>query len=276
MDIALVEHAEDDVYREERRKNEPGLIRERSLERLCCSLKTAMDIRRHSHLPFDFLHCVHGLTKRHSLGEIERQGDRGKLSLMIDALRGQTRFVVNKRTQRDFDAICRSHVNILERVGILLIRQFGFHHDVILIQWLVHRRDLPLAKRGVQSIIDNLGRDADPRCRIAVNDESSFQSPIGQVRVRIANLGKRLDAIEHDPRPFLQILNRVGLDRVLELRIAASAADPQFLRRLKEHRRARQLQFGTQARDHLVRGHVAFCERLQLNIHLSESARALN
>ena len=63
---------------------------------------------------------------------------------------------------------------------------------------------------------------------------------------------------------------------VLELRVAASAADPQFLRGLKEHRRARQLQFGTQARDHLVRRHVAFCERLQLNIHLSESARALN
>src|SRR5881409_2192110 len=122
MDIALVEHAEDDVYREERRKNEPGLIRERSLERLCCSLKTAMDMRRHPHQPFDFLHCVHGLTKRHSLGEIERPYDRGKLSLITDALRGQTRFVVNKPTQLEFDAIYRSYVNILERVGILLIR----------------------------------------------------------------------------------------------------------------------------------------------------------
>src|SRR5438876_9573670 len=115
MDIALVEHAEDDVYREERRKNEPGLIRERSLERRCCSLKTAMDIRRHSHLPFDFLHCVHGLTKRHSLGEIERQGGRGKLSLMIDALRGQTRLVVTKRTRRDFDVVCRSPADLVER-----------------------------------------------------------------------------------------------------------------------------------------------------------------
>ena len=73
-----------------------------------------------------------------------------------------------------------------------------------------------------------------PSRRIAIDDKTRFQASILKVRVGIAYLRERFDAIEHHRGPFLNVLYRVALDGVLELRIAASPSNANFLSRLEE------------------------------------------
>ena len=195
---------------------------------------------------------------------------------MIDALCGHSRFVVDEGTQWDFGPVRRPDINILERIRILLIGEFRLHHDVVLVQRLVHCRDLSLSKCGVQGIVDDLRSDSKPRRGVAVDDHPRFQSFILKIRIRVANLRKRLDPIEHNVRPFLKFLNGIALDRVLELRIASPASDPEFLGRLQEECRTRKLQPGAKTGDHLISCHLTLSDRLQLNIHLSEPSCAID
>ena len=51
MDVALVEHAEDDIDRDQRRQDQQRLVRERGLEGLRGALEAALDARRQAELP---------------------------------------------------------------------------------------------------------------------------------------------------------------------------------------------------------------------------------
>src|SRR5262245_31260033 len=123
---------------------------------------------------------------------------------MIDALRRQARFVVTKGCQWHLDSVRRPHINVLECIRVLLIGQLGLHHNVVLIQRLVHGRDLPLAESGVQRIVDNLRSDPKPRCGVTVDDHPRCQSPVLKVGIRIAYLRECFDPVEHDVRPCLR------------------------------------------------------------------------
>ena len=71
MNVAFVQHAENDVHRDQRREDQPRLIGERCLKRLGGSLEIAVDICGHPHLAFDFFHCVHGFAERYAFREVE-------------------------------------------------------------------------------------------------------------------------------------------------------------------------------------------------------------
>src|SRR5262249_27104098 len=131
------------------------------------------------------------------------------------------------------------------------------------------RRDLTLAKCGIQRVVNDLGRDSQPSRRVPIDHEPRFQSTVLQIRIRVTYLRKILDPVQHDSGPFLNLFDRVTLNGVLELRVAASAADSNLLRRLKEETGARKIQLRTETSDHLVRRDITFAQRFQLNLKLA-------
>ncbi len=147
--------------------------------------------------------------------------------------------VVRERAERHLLAGARTHVDIRQRIGGLL--EFGshFHHHMVLVERLVHDRDLRLAESVVQGVIDRStakcpgarryrgrspGRPASPRfCK------SLFTS---------RSCGSCAQLLLHDRRPVQQIGQVVALQRVLELRVAGAPADLDLLHRLQKERRA--------------------------------------
>ena len=88
MDEAFVEHPERDVDGEERGDDEDGLVGERILKCGGGALEAGVNGFRETNAAFDLLNSFGGLSERHTGGEVERDGDGGPLSLVIDGERG--------------------------------------------------------------------------------------------------------------------------------------------------------------------------------------------
>ena len=71
MDIALIEHAENDVDGDQRRTNQHRLAAQRTLECLCIALKGAYDGARHADLARGFPDCIDRLAERDARGKAE-------------------------------------------------------------------------------------------------------------------------------------------------------------------------------------------------------------
>ena len=72
----------------------------------------------------------------------------------------------------------RSHVDIFERVGILVERGIDFHDDAILIELGENGGDLALAKGVVERVVDISGEDAEAGSGVAVDDERCEEAVI--------------------------------------------------------------------------------------------------
>ncbi len=87
----------------------------------------------------------------------------------------------------------RMHINLFQRVGILLECRIHFEHDVILVQLRKNRGDLPLAERVVQRVVDRLRQNSQPRCRVAINRQGCLHAALLLIAGHIAQLGKSLN-----------------------------------------------------------------------------------
>ncbi len=84
---ALVQHAEHDVDGDQRGEDQQRFVGERILERGGGALEAGLHAGRHVHL---FLHLVNGgdgLAQRSVRRQVERDGDRRELSLVVDGER---------------------------------------------------------------------------------------------------------------------------------------------------------------------------------------------
>ena len=82
MNIALIEHAEDDIDDEDRCGDEDGGRGHRRLEGLGSAHERAVDRGRQAKLTLQCLDPFDRLTKRNTGRQIEEQGHRRELSLM--------------------------------------------------------------------------------------------------------------------------------------------------------------------------------------------------
>ena len=124
---------------------------------------------------------------------------------------------------------------------------------MVLVNRLIHDRDLALAKSVVQRGVHGLGRQAEARCRIAVDDHIGRQAGILLVGTHVRNLRQSREFIQESRPPYGQRVEIGPLQRVLVLRVALPAADAHVLGILQEHggpRHARSL--AAQTGDHLV------------------------
>ena len=102
--------------------------------------------------------------------------------------------------------VAGTDVDILERVGTLLELRSDLHHHVILVESLVHRGDLPLAKGVVERVVDGLRSDAQAAGRVAVDHQAGLQAVVLQIAVHILKLRDRLQFLLHHGRPGEQVL----------------------------------------------------------------------
>ena len=73
------------------------------------------------------------------------------------------------------------------------------HHDMILIQRREHGGYLPLAEGIVEGVVDQLGRDPEPRGRAAVDHQRGLAALVLLIAVDVDELGQRPQALS-DPR----------------------------------------------------------------------------
>ena len=96
----------------------------------------------------------------------------------------------------------------------------------------------PLAEGVVERVVDHLRRDAEARRGAPVDRERRLEALVLLVAVDVGQLLQGFSALEDPRRPLEELRRVVALQRVLVLRAAAAAADPQVLDRLQEERGA--------------------------------------
>src|SRR5712692_2690688 len=150
-----------------------------------------------------------------------------------------------------------------------------FQHNVILIEAFVDVGDLALAEGIAESIVNVLNGDAETAGGVAIDDDGTLQAMHLLVGVEVAELGDFLEALHDDGSPVSEVSEVVGLECVLILGAAKTAADAKVLNGLKEKRGAWNASgFRTNARNDLINGELAVAERLELAEHAGGAAAA--
>ena len=267
MDVALVQDAEHDVDRHQRRRDQQGLVCQRGLEGLgrpwklpwmlagspsCCVALDGID-RLAQRLPGA------RLNDSVTAGNCPwRDGERR---------RGLPHASRRVKTVTDLPAARAAHVDELERLRFLRNRH-DLQNDPILVQLREHRRDLPLAEGVVERVVDRLRGDAQPRRRTSIDGQPSGEPLVLLVAAHVPQL--RPPAA---PRPACGPpvqLRRVRIfERVLVLRAAHAVFDREVLHRLHEQRDALDLrQLGLQAPNDLAGAHLPLVEGLEVDLRI--------
>ena len=99
MDITFIQNSEHDVDSRQGGCNQDRLARERALESCRGALKAGMNSSRQVDFPIGSFDELGGFSERNTFPQIERNGDRRKLSLMINGERRIGRLVVTESGQ---------------------------------------------------------------------------------------------------------------------------------------------------------------------------------
>ena len=147
---------------------------------------------------------------------------------------------------------------LVQAVRILPILRRHLHHDVVLVERVVDRRDLALPVGVVQRVVDRAGRKVQPRRGCAIDHEVGLQPPLLLVRIDLGEFRRPLQGRRQDRRPFVERGGSIALQRVLEFGVALSAAGAHVLRILQEQLRAGNAgELRPQPRDHLLTRRIA-------------------
>ncbi len=158
-------------------------------------------------------------------------------------------------------------IDVLQRFGALPELGRDLHHHMVLVEVLVDGRDLALAEGIVERVVDLADVDAEARRGRAVDVQLHLQPLVFLIGADVFEFGDVLQRVGDLGRPFAQFIQRVGLDRVLELREALPSARTNVLTAEQRQARTRHLvEFGAQIVHHLIGGELAFAKRLQLRI----------
>ena len=176
MDVALVEYAQHDVDRHQRCGDQEWLAAERLLIRLRRSCESGVDGWWKSDLGGRYVNFIHGITQSHARLQVEGHRHRWKQALVSYR---QRRGCWRKRTecaQRDLLSARRTHIDVAQGQRILPEFRRRLHHHVILIQGAIHRRYRPLAESVIESVVDQLRRDAEARGSAAIVPNQRLQA----------------------------------------------------------------------------------------------------
>src|SRR4051794_22893687 len=120
MNQAFVEHAEHDINRDQRRRQQDRDGGERRLKHLGSALKTALHARGHLQFFGGSPHNLGGLPQRYFRREVKGEGDRRELSLVVDGEKRVARLKFRDTRQRHLGAVRGRDIELLERSRIQL------------------------------------------------------------------------------------------------------------------------------------------------------------
>ena len=122
MNVALIQHPQHDVDRQQRRQDQDRLRRERILEGRRGSLEAAMDAAPACRISISA--CIDGARRRTQVStgrQVERDGHRRELSLVIDRQRRVRRLEMREGRQRHLRSAAGDHVDALQRIRRQLV-----------------------------------------------------------------------------------------------------------------------------------------------------------
>ncbi len=243
MDKALVEHAQHDVHRDDRREDQDQLVAERGLKRQCGALKHGDHADRHADVFLGLLDRVDRLAERGARRQVERHRRRRELPEMLDFERRRLLLDLGDRRHRHL-AVHRGRgrqVDRAQRTQRLLHHRVGFEDHPVLVRLGEDRRDDALAERVVERIVDGRRGDAKARGGRAVDVDIGGKAVVGKGAGDILDLRDLVEALQqlwHPGREFRRV--RV-FEHELVLRAADRCVDRQILHRLHVERDAGDL-----------------------------------
>ena len=114
-----------------------------------------------------------------------------------------------------------------------------FHDDLVLVQFVIDRRNLTLPECIVKDFIDDFLREAKACHRVPVEDEHGLQPPDFLIGIQVGEHGQSGKRPEHFRRPFAQFGQVVTLQGVLVLGICHAATHTDVLNGLQKEGGAR-------------------------------------
>ena len=190
MDVALVEHAENDVHRHDRRQDEEQRAAERVAEGGGRALELALDRRRHAELALERADGVDRVAERGAARQVERDGRRRELADVVDRERRRAGADARERIERHLLPAGGSDADLLQR----LRRQpeFGlyFQHHAVLRCLREDGRDQALAEGVIERRVDGGRRDAEASSGIAVDIDVGLQSLVLEIGCDVGQLAQ--------------------------------------------------------------------------------------
>ena len=161
-----------------------------------------------------------GLAQGNTRGQVEREGHRCKLALMIDRQVGVARLESGHRGERNQLAGVRFDVDRVERIWIRQKPGIRFEHDVMLVEPFVEGGDLALTEGVVKRAVDGGRRHAQSRSGIAVDDDVGLQAACLLVARDVAQEWVCAQLAQERVGPVVQLAQVSRLHRVLILGLA--------------------------------------------------------
>ena len=154
MDVALVKHSEHDVNGKQGRQNQDGFRRQRILEGGGRSLEAAVNGCRYAHLQFCVGDGPGSGPQISARRQVEGDGHRRELSLMVDRERSSRLPKVSKGRERYLCALAGDDVHALQCVRSELVARIDFQHHVVLVQGPVDGGDLALSEGVIENVVN--------------------------------------------------------------------------------------------------------------------------
>src|ERR1700733_9752864 len=101
MNVAFIQHAENDIHGHERSEDQDRLIRQRGLKSLRRSLESGVNALWKAKVFLGLLDGVDGLAERCALLQVEGKRDHRKLPLVVDGDRRELRRILGEGAERN-------------------------------------------------------------------------------------------------------------------------------------------------------------------------------
>ena len=175
MDQALIEHAKNDVDRQQRSEDQHRPIVGGVLDGLGVPRKIRAHPGREAQVGDGALQRRIGLLRHHTgrCGVVD--GDGGELAGMIDRQGRRPALHPRQRAQGNLHAACTRHEEPRKVAGIALARLRHLQHHLVLIAITIDGRNLPLTECVREHIVDGGDIDAHARSGRPVDHHPGLQ-----------------------------------------------------------------------------------------------------
>ena len=165
---------------------------------------------------------------------VEANGERRKLPLVVDDERRERAGNPGYRRKRNLGIITRGHIDAIQVDRALLILRIDLEYDSILVALCVKGRDLPLRIGIVERVGYVLHAHVQARCRGTVDSDVRLQAALLAVRRYVHQPGNALHACVDVRGPTHEFRVIRAPNGELIGRIRLPRADPKVLRGDKE------------------------------------------